>query len=471
MVRRHEIQVLRKAGHGLDEIAELVGAGKRTVQRVVDEPPVTTFDSDGERKRRRVGRPSKAEPFRSFLITELAKEPELMALELLRRARGKGYDGGKSALYALVKELRPRRPRPVVRFEGLAGEFSQHDFGQVRVRFIGGGERRVHFFASRLKYSRWVQVTIVPDERVETLVRAMVDHFAAWGGLPLLAVFDRPKTIALKWTRDGTVVEWNQTFAGVALDLGLGVELCWPHSPEQKGSVENLVGWVKGSFFKQRRFVDDEDIEQQLAEWHEDVNTKRESRATGIIPATRLAEEKPRLRALKVLPENLALRIPISVGPTGYVLHDTHPYSMDPESIGIPGTLYLYRDRVRIVAGRFESAHPRLFKPQEKSMLPEHRAARVAAVSGKRAKRYLKREHLIALGGDALTYLTELVHRRPKVWIRDVDRLHELLEDYGDEAMRIAFARGLEDRVFGHEYVGHYLRNLEPAVAQQELPL
>jgi transposase len=49
----------------------------------------------------------------------------------------------------------------------------------------------VHFFATRLKYSRWVEVTIVPDERAETLVRTMVDHFASLGGIPLLAVFDR----------------------------------------------------------------------------------------------------------------------------------------------------------------------------------------------------------------------------------------------------------------------------------------
>ena len=47
---------------------------------------------------------------------------------------------------------------------------------------------------------------------------------------------------------------------GVALDLGLGIEVCWPLSPEQKGSIENLVGWVKGSFFKQRRFLDDADL-------------------------------------------------------------------------------------------------------------------------------------------------------------------------------------------------------------------
>lgn len=38
-----------------------------------------------------------------------------MSLELLRRARLDGYSGGKSALYDLVKELRPNTPRPVVR--------------------------------------------------------------------------------------------------------------------------------------------------------------------------------------------------------------------------------------------------------------------------------------------------------------------------------------------------------------------
>jgi transposase len=168
MVRRHEIQVLRRAGHTLAETAKLVGVSQSAVQRVEAERQVTSFDAELERERRRIGRPSKVEQFRPFLVGELSKEPDLMSLELLRRAQGQGYRGGKSALYALLKELRPHRPRPVVRFEGLPGEFSQHDFGQVDVRFLDGSERRVHFLASRLKYSRWVQVSIVRDERVES---------------------------------------------------------------------------------------------------------------------------------------------------------------------------------------------------------------------------------------------------------------------------------------------------------------
>ena len=34
------------------------------------------------------------------------------------------------------------------------------------------------------------------------------------------------------------------------------------------------------------------------------------------------------------------------------VIYDTQSYSMPPESLGIPGTLSLYRERVRIIAGR-----------------------------------------------------------------------------------------------------------------------
>ena len=124
-------------------------------------------------------------------------------VEVLRRARLEGYAGGKSALFQLVASLRPQHVRLQMRFEGLPGEFSQHDFGQVKVRFIDGSSRIVHFFASRLKWSRWVEVSLVDNEVVETLVRKLADHFERFGGVPLCAVFDRPKTVALSWATTG----------------------------------------------------------------------------------------------------------------------------------------------------------------------------------------------------------------------------------------------------------------------------
>ena len=463
-VKRHEVQVLRRAGHPWKEIAALSGVSERTVRRIAVEDAITTIDNAGERARRQVGRPSKADAYRDVLRQALSEEPTLRSVELLHRARQAGYTGGKSAVYALAHTLRVHVTAPLVRFEGLAGEFSQHDFGEVRVRYQEGAEEIVHFFASRLKYSRLAEVTLVRDEQVESLVRTLVDHLAAFGGIPLVAVFDRPKTVALKWGRDGVVTEWNPTFAGVALDLGIGVEVCWPYRPQEKGSIENLVGWVKGSFFKQRRFLDRVDLELQLRAWLTETNTVRPSRATGVPPAQRMLEEGPRLRPLRVAPADLALRIPVSVSPMGVVMHDGHPYSMPPDTIGLPGTLYLYRDRVRIVAGRFSAEHVRQFQPGDGSILPEHRAQRVAAVSGKRARRYLQRQHLLDLGAAALAYLTELTHRRPQLWIHDVERLHALLQAHGDAALRRAFERGLSEQGIGAEYIAHYLGDASPGL-------
>ena len=72
------------------------------------------------------------------------------------------------------------------------------------------------------------------------------------GGVPLPVVFDRPKTVVIG--KDGSRPIWNATLAQTAIDFGFTIELCAPRSLEQKGSVENLVGFVKASFFRSRRF-------------------------------------------------------------------------------------------------------------------------------------------------------------------------------------------------------------------------
>jgi transposase len=465
MLKRHQIKVLLEAGHTQADAARLSGVSVSSVRRVAAEPAVEHVDDHAERVGRGIGRPSTVEAFRKPVEKVLVVDPQLASLEILRRMRLAGYKGGKSALYSLIASLRPREVRPLVRFEGLPGEFSQHDFGEIDVEYVDGTIRHIRFFASRLKYSRLMRVTVVANQNAETLVRTLADHLQSWGGRPLVCVFDRPKTIALKWNRAGEVTEWNPTFAYAALELGIGVELCWPYRAQEKGSVENLVGFVKSSFFKVRRFRDEDDLGAQLCEWHTEVNEQRPNRATGKIPTAVLAEEAPRLRPLKIAPEDLALRIPVYVGPTGTVLHEGHPYSMPPASVGMAGTLFLYRHRVRILAGLHEGNHPRMFKPGEGSMLSVHRAAMVAAVSGKRGKRYLKRQQILDLGPIALDYLTEIVHRRPKHWIQDVDRLHEILLTCGSHALTQAMEQCLREELFGASYVE---RSLQGSIAFEE---
>ena len=486
LLKRHEIQVLLNAGFGVSDVAVRTGTSDDTVRRVRDERPVQHVDDAVAKRERRVGRPPKAAPFVAQVTGWLVEEPELPTQELLRRAKEAGYTGNKTAFYGLVAGLRPPRVTPVVRFEGLPGEFSQHDFGHVDVRFVDGRKKRVHFFASRLKYSRFAAVTLVENERVETIVRCLARDFVRFGGLPLMAVFDRPKTIVGKSGRGRDVEAFNATFAQAIVDLGVGVEMCAPRSGNQKGSVERLVGWVKSSFFKHRKFQDEVDLHAQLAAWHVEVNTQTPSRATSVIPETRRLEELARLRPIKVIPERLALRVPIFVGPTAEVMFEGAPYSMPPEATHVAGTLFLYEDRVRIVAGRFDVVHRRRGKGEPPAPLPEHRAAKLAAVHGTRAKLYEKRQQLLNLGPASLTLLTELTHREPQLARRRVEALYDLLVEHGDDAMRgaiaqavergrfdlVAVRRALPSSVRGRDDESHHARAAQPPGHERgQLPL
>ena len=196
MLKRHEVEILLKAGHAKTEIARLSGVSLRSVKRIAEESPVLQVDDAAERTKRQIGRPSRVTNFRKQVVEILQETPDLATLEILRRVRESGYRGGKTALYALVASLRPKPAKPLVRFEGLPGEFSQHDFGQVEVEFRDGASQRIHFFASRLKYSRFLRVSLVPDEAVESLVRTLAEHLASWGGLPCCAcLIDRRRSL------------------------------------------------------------------------------------------------------------------------------------------------------------------------------------------------------------------------------------------------------------------------------------
>ncbi|MEZ4320786.1 MAG: IS21 family transposase [Myxococcota bacterium] len=455
---RYTVQRLRRAGVTIEVVREQTGLSERSIRRIQSEPPID--DPADARPTVRIGRPSKAAPFTAFVEKELADQPGVLTIELLRRARLKGYRGGKSAFFDLIKSIRKPDGSFVTRFEGLAGEFTQHDFGTVMVTFVDGTTHRVKFFASRLKWSRFAAVTLVPDETAETLVRTLLEHFHVLGGVPTLAVFDRPKTVALEWDADGRITKWNDCFAQAAMEIGFAAEVCWAYSPNQKGSVERIVGWVKTSFFKQRRFLDLEDLQRQLEQWLTEANEERPSRATGVIPEARRQEELARLRAPRVAPHELATRKPITVGPTGHVTFEGHDFAVDADLTGQSGTLFIHRDKLRITVGAYEVEYPR--RPaQKRTAHPAERMTQLRKLT-RRGKQYTRRQHLLDLGGATEAFLTELCHES-RDWDSSVERLHDLLQHHGEDALRNCFRAAVDVEVYTVDYIASLLR--EPALA------
>jgi hypothetical protein len=102
------------------------GVSLRSVQRIAQEEPLVHVDDEAEETTDREAR--HGAEFRKQVVGILQETPDLPSLEILRLVREVGYQGGKTALYDLVASLRPKPARPLVRFEGFPGEFSQHDF-------------------------------------------------------------------------------------------------------------------------------------------------------------------------------------------------------------------------------------------------------------------------------------------------------------------------------------------------------
>ena len=452
MIQRHEVQVLLRSGMSHRQVARRAGVSKRTVARIAQEDRIAVVDDRAEIERRSIGRPSPTATFEERVREILEEKRDLPTVEILHRLKEQGYRGGKTAVYDLVRRLRGPAPSTVmVRFEGLPAEFAQFDFGQVQVRYLSGQKETLHFACYRLKYSRWVYVEVTTSEQVEPLCRALLNGFGKSGGVVLAVVFDNPKTVVIHPKQ--TPIVWNRTLAQLAIDYGFGIELCEPRRANQKGSVENLVGWVKGSFFKVRRFHDLEDLLQQLQAWLREVNEERPSRATNVIPIVRLAEEQERLRPLTLPGADYGLQFETFVGPTGVVTHRGICYAMPAEAIGFPATLHVYPDRVRVTAGRHEVVHARFPERGNLSYPPELRASHLATISGKRGRLYFQRQRLLELGPVLVHFLTEIVDPRPRTWKGDVEALYEMLNRHGEERLIQAVQAAQLRSLFGAEYV------------------
>jgi predicted transcriptional regulator len=150
MLDRHAVQALLTAGTPTEKIARQYGVTQRTIQRIAKEAPIETVEEAEGRHRRRVGRPGVAEKVRIRLRQLMEEDHEAPPLEYLRLLRGDGHPLGESTFYRLFREERGKLPvEMMVRFEGVAGEFAQFDFGEVDIRLLPDGKkrRRVHFAA------------------------------------------------------------------------------------------------------------------------------------------------------------------------------------------------------------------------------------------------------------------------------------------------------------------------------------
>jgi len=435
IMSRLKIHHLAESGLPHHEIARLSGCCERSVRNVLAEPPPGPAEVVADRLAGRgPGAPSKTAAFAERAASLLAERPSLPTAEILRQARSWGYAGGDSAFFTLVKRLRPAAVpvEPLVRFDGLPGEFAQFDFGVVEVVCTDGMTESFTFFAGCLKFSRFKHVEVTPDQKSESLVRATVACLRAFGGAPKQWVYDNPKTVWVEKPGGGSAL--HRDLRHLVTEFNALVEPCSPRRGNQKGAVENLVGFVKKNFFLAYPFADRADVLRQLPQWLQRINHERPCDATGEIPAVRREQELPRLNARPVPWSACDYPMPATatVSPTGSVRFRGTGYSVDPRYLGAPATLTVLADRIRIEVGKSRCEHVREDDTNEIRRLPEHSLAMATVITAERKQTYFKRQCLLELGPPAQQFLDRLIMRAPgNSWYADIHKLFDLYQRHG----------------------------------------
>jgi hypothetical protein len=265
-------------------------------------------------------------------------------------------------------------------------------------------------------------------------------------------VYDNPKTVWVERS-DGRPPVLHAYLRQLVADLNVLVEPCTPRMAWQKGSVENLVGFVKKNFFLAYSFADRADVVAQLPQWLHRVNHERPSDATGEIPAVLREQELPRLNARPIpwTAAELPLRESAVVAPTGTVRWRNAGYSVDPRYLGAPATLLVLERRIIIEVGKSRCEHARDDGSGEVHRLGEHSLAMATLITAERKQTYFKRQCLLELGAPAQQFLDRLIMRAPgNTWYRDIHRLFALFQRHGQAPLLAAMTEANRLRV--HTY-------------------
>ncbi len=184
------------------------------------------------------------------------------------------FPGAESTVRRYVRELKNETCEVFVPLTADWGEQAQADWGRTKA-YIQGKETEVSLFCLRLKASLIPFVWASPTEKLEAFLEGHKRAFDWLGGIPQNIVYDNPKTAVTKILKGPNRVE-HQYFSSLRAHYLFDSEFCNPGKGNEKGTVENLVKFVrKNAIVPVPRFDSIDDMNKKLIAWCEKQRSLR----------------------------------------------------------------------------------------------------------------------------------------------------------------------------------------------------
>ena len=444
LVQLHQVHQLKPT-----QIARMLSLDVRTVLHWIEE--------ETYRPRQTPRRASKLDAYKPQIVRWL-ESYSYTGTQILQRLREDGYDGGKSILSEYIAKIRPRKLKAYLTLSFAPGECAQVDWGQYGSAPVGSTQRRLSFFVMVLCYSRMMYVEFTVLQSMEHFLACHQNAFNFFGAVPENIMVDNLKSAVIR-RLVGQAPVFNPRYLDFANHHGFKIKACGVGKGNEKGRVENAVGYVKKNFLGGLEIPDFSAANPAARHWMDTIANVRVHGATRKKPVALFNVEKPAMRPLPEAPYEVAVSRMVRATNRFRVNLDSNRYSVPAEYAGRRLTLKAYPDRLCIYHnGQLIAQHPRRYDRNQDFEHPDH--PRTLLVQRRAAKEQRLLMRFLTLSPKAEAYYQQLRERRmnPRHHIRQIVALSEI---YKPEKIARAIEDAFTFQAFSCEYIANILEQRE----------
>ncbi len=395
---------------------------------------------------------SKLDPFKDYILRRLEEYP-FSATQIFQKLREMEFTGGFTIVKDYVRKVRPGRVKAFLKLSFAPGECAQVDWGTYGTVRVGSCRRKLNFFVMVMCYSRMMYVEFTVSQSMEHFLFCHQNAFYRLG-VPRKIMIDNLKTGVLKRIL-GEEPLLNPKYLDFANHYGFRIAPCGVGKGNEKGRVENGVGYVKKNFLAGFEIPDFSIVNPAAIHWLDTISNVRIHGETGNKPVDMFAEEKDSLIPVSSLPYDVATIRPARACKQFRITLETNRYSVPAEYAGQPLTLKIYPDRLCIYfREKLITRHVRTYERRQDIEDPDHPKVLIAQRKKARDQKIVMR--FLMLSAKSRIYYQQLEQRRVN-FHHHIVKIVALSEIYGTDAVARAIEDACEIQAFSSEYIANIL--------------
>lgn len=436
----------QETGGSFNKIGDELGIDPETVAKYVR---AEKFAPRAGKKRA-----SKLDAFKP-MITRLLDRHPYSVTQILGRLREEGYEGGLSILKEYVSVVRPVRHPAFLSLAFEPGEAAQVDWGNAGTIQIGNTRRRLSFFVMVLCHSRMAYVEFTCGEGMEHFLTCHRKALEYFGATPSAIIIDNLKTGVLRH-RFGEKAVFHPRYLDLAAHYGFEPRACNARKANEKGRVENGVGYVRKNFLAGLEIPPGlSAINAGVLHWLSSVANVRIHAATRKTPLELFQIEKPAMRPLPAEGADTSVTRPACrVNNLCRVTLDTNHYTVPFRYASKQLTLVLFPDRLCLYDGAaLVASHSRSYERHRDFEDPDHVRELLDQRRRAHAAKWLQRFY--ALSPQAEHYHQQLAARSLNARSH-INKIVALSDIYGADKV----ARAIDDAIASQAFASQYIENI-----------